>query len=171
MEQLKEEPLKRIDFQKGTFQANGKNYIIEGSLTIERYAELQILEKEMAYGLSVKGMYEKLQKLYTDVNKMKFADVAVAINDLMRGVAKLQEREPVVLKICALFINVEDEDRKEFSTDMINRKIADWKQEGIDMRDFFMVASNSVNGFLEIYKTVARIISAPENRPAPGLLE
>jgi hypothetical protein len=42
---------------------------------------------------------------------------------------------------------------------MYNRKIADWKAEKLDMRDFFTVASNSVNGYIEIYRTVSRIIS------------
>lgn len=155
--------LKRIDFEKGEFTANGTIYRIEGALTIERYAELQILEKEMGYGLTFKGMYEKLQSVYNQVNKMKFADAAVNLNDLIRGISKIQEREPTVLKICALFINAEDEDRTQYSQDMVNKKIADWKAEGIDMRDFFTVASNSVSGFLEIYRKVTQTISIQES--------
>lgn len=161
MAELKDQgQLKRIDFETGVFEANGTQYRIEGALTIERYAELQILEKEMGYGVTFKGLYDKLEKLYSLLNKNRFADSAVLVNDLMRGVVKVQEREPTVLKICALFINSEAEDRTIFTQDMINKKIADWKAEGIDMRDFFTVASSSVNGFLDVYRTVTRIISA-----------
>lgn len=151
--------LKRLDFTTGEFVANGTNYRIEGALTIERYAELQILEKELGYASSFKAIYEKMQKAYDLLNKQKFADSAVQINDIMRGVAKAQEREPTILKICTLFINTENEDRTKLDKDVNERKIADWKKEGIDMRDFFLVASNSVNGFLEIYRNATRSIS------------
>lgn len=155
--------LKRIDLNKGVFEANGHQYHIEGALSIERYAEFQILEKEMGYGMTFKGIYDKLEKIYTQLNKLKFADAAVELNNIMRGVAKLEEREPVVLKICALFINRADEDRTTINQDVITQKIADWKAEGVDMRDFFLVASNSVNGYLEIYKTVTHTIMGEEN--------
>lgn len=158
--------LKRIDFNAGTFEANGKTYTIEGALSIERYAELQILEKELAYGFTTKAIFDKIRQLWDNQNKLKFAENAVILHDLMRGVTKLEERTPTVLKICALFINTPEEDRTGLTREMIETKINDWKAAGIDMRDFFQVASSSVNGFLEIYQTVTRIISAQE-QPAP----
>lgn len=151
--------LKRINFENPTFIANGKTYTIEASVSIERYAELQLLEKEMAYGFTVKGIFDKLQQIWNNQNKMKFAENAVIVNDLMRGAAKVQERLPIIIKICALFINTPDEDRTIITQDMIDAKANDWKKEGIDMRDFFQVASSSVNGFSEIYRNVSRIIS------------
>lgn len=150
--------LKRIDFNAGSFEANGETYYIEGGFTIARYAEFQILEKEMGYGLTFKSMYEKHEKLYQLVNKQKFADAAVLLNDVMRGIAKLNEREPTILKVCALSINTAGEDRTTITQDLINKKIADWKKEGIDMRDFFSVASSLINGFSEIYRTIAQDI-------------
>lgn len=154
--------LKRIDLQKGIFEANGKTYHIEASLTIERYCEFQILEKELAFNLSFKGMFDSLNALWTEVNKMQFGDAAVRINNLLRGMARLEEREPVFLKICALYINTEDEDRSVINQDVITQKIQDWKAEGYDMQDFFMVASNSVSGFIDAYQRITRIISGQE---------
>ena len=154
--------LKRIDLQKGIFEANGKTYKIEGSLTIERYCEFQILEKELGFGVSFKSMFDTLNVLWTKINKMEFGDAAVTLNDLLRGMAKLEEREPVFLKICALYINTEDEDRSTFSEDLYTQKIHDWKVEGYDMQDFFTVASNSVNGFIDAYQRITRIISGQE---------
>lgn len=154
--------LKRIDFEKGKFTANGKDYTIEGALSIERYAELQILEKELAYGFTVKEIFNKLKQLWDFLNKLKFAEAAVLVRDLMAGATRVGERTPTTLKICALFINTENEDRGTITQELINTKIADWKAEGMDMRDFFQVASSSINGFLEVYQAVTRIISAQE---------
>jgi hypothetical protein len=158
--------LKRIDPERPTFTANGKTYTVEGSLSIERYAELQLLEKEMAYGLTVKQLFDKVQIMWNNQNKLKFAENAVIMNDIMRGLHKVQERTPVILKICCLFINTPDEDRTTLTQDLIDTKVNDWKAEGIDIRDFFRVASSSINGFLEVYKTVSRIISAQDEAEA-----
>lgn len=169
MAELKDNgPLKRIDFETGVFTANGTQYRVEGATTIERYAELQILEKEMGYGMTFKGMYDRMEKLYSMLNKSRFADCAVLVNDMMRGIVKVQERQPIILKICALFINEENEDRTVLTQDMIDKKIADWKAEGIDMRDFFTVASSSVNGFSDVYRTVTRIISGQPGNEMAG---
>lgn len=159
METTSNNQLKRIDFEKGKFEANGKIYTIEGGLSISRYAELQILEKELGFGFTVKSIFDKLQTMWKNQNGLRFAENAVILNDLIRGIAKVQEREPVFLKICALFMNTEGEDTRTITKDMIDAKINDWKTEGLDMRDFFQAASSSVNGFLEIYRTVTRIIS------------
>lgn len=159
---MEQRQLKRIDLESGYFEANGKKYFIEGAMSIERYAEFQIFEKELAYGLTVKGIFEEITKAWKHLNKLQLGEAAVILNNLIRGVSKLEEREPVVLKICALVINEENEDRAHFSQDMINKKIIDWKAEGLDIRDFFHVASGSVNGFQEIYRKAARIISGEE---------
>lgn len=160
--------LKRIDFESGKFVANGTEYIIEGALSIERYAELQLFEKELANGMTFQTMFDKLQSLYSKLNKQKFADCAVELNDMIRGYAKLQEREPAILKICTLYINAKEEDRRTWNADMMNAKIADWKTEGIDMRDFFAVASSSIGGFSEVYRKVTRIISGQTDSEAEG---
>jgi hypothetical protein len=169
MDELKApDPLTRINFETGIFEANGTRYTIEGALTIERYAELQVLEKELGYGLTFKAMFDKMSQAFTLLNKQKPADAAVLLNDIMRGMAKVQEREPLVLKICALFMNTADEDRSSFSADMYNKKIADWKVQKIDMRDFFTAASSSIGGFLEVYRTVTRIISGQPGSDIPA---
>lgn len=151
--------LKTIDLNQPSFEANGKTYTIEGGLSIERYAEFQILEKELAYGLTVKGMFDKINDGYQLLNQQRFADAAVLMNNLMRGVSKMEEREPVILKICALFCNTEGEDRTVINDDMITAKIGDWKKEGIDFKCFFQLASSSVSGLLEIYRSVTQAIS------------
>lgn len=143
--------LKRIDFNKGSFVANGKIYYIESQMSIERFCEYQILEKEAGFGLNFSSIYKELENVYTDLNAVKFADASVRLNNLMHGVANLELKEPTTLKICALFMNTEDEDRTVINNDMIVKKIEDWKTE-YDMRDFFKFALDTVSGFMETYK-------------------
>lgn len=160
--------LKRIDFNKGSFQANGKTYYINSSLTIERYAELQIFQAEIGPGMEYEKIFKKLHDVYKLINKMQFADASVYVNDLIRGFSKLEEKEPTILKICTLVCNTDDEDLTTYSNDLAVKKIEDWKREGIDMRDFFQLASGLVSGFLDVYRTATRIISEQKNEKAEG---
>lgn len=155
--------LKRLDMSKPSFVANGITYHIESALSIERFCEYQILEKEAGFGVTFKNLFNNLKELHALMNNVKFVEAAVKLDNMMRGVAKLEEREPTLLKICALFINTADEDRSTINSDMIGKKIEDWKQE-YDVRDFFQLALNTVDGFLEIYANATQIISGDRKK-------
>ena len=151
--------LKRINMETGKFTANGVDYAVNQYLSIERYCEFQILEKELGYGFSFAEIYKNLDHVEQLLNKTQFVPAAVMINNIKQGVVKVQEREPVMLKMCTLFINYEGEDIRTFTNDMIDKKITDWKAEGIAMNDFFTVALNSINGFFAIYQNITRNIT------------
>lgn len=155
--------LKRLDLSKQSFVANGVTYYIEQALSIERFCEYQILEKEAGFGMTFKKIFENLKELHGLMNNIKFVEASVKLDNLMRGVAKLEEREPTLLKICALFINSAEEDRTSINGDMITKKINDWKEE-YDVRDFFTLALNTVDGFIEIYANATQIISKAEKK-------
>lgn len=155
--------LKRLDLTKTSFEANGITYHIETALSIERFCEYQILEKEAGMGLSFKKLFEGLKDLWELMNNIQFAEAAVKLDNMMRGIAKLEEREPTLLKICALFINAEGEDKTKINGDMITKKINDWKTE-YDVKDFFTLALNTVDGFLEIYANATQIISGSKKK-------
>lgn len=159
MDEPKKNAPAKINFETGAFTANGTKYQIEQALSIERYCELQILEKEMAFGGSFRSVFDRLKEVHTAMNKTNFVGAAVIVDSMLRGISKLEEREPAVVKICALFINYEGEDRTKWSNDISLKKINDWKAEGMDMKDFFTVAANSVHGFLEAYNKVTQAIS------------
>lgn len=151
--------LKRIDFTKQSFMANGKEYFIENGFSISRYCEYQVLEKELGFGNTFKGMYDKLLSLYDLMNKVKFVEASVALNNMLTGITKIEEREPSMLKLCALFINTKDEDRTTITDDLIAQKINDWKVEGIEIKDFFTLALNTMDGFIEAYKNLTQTTS------------
>ena len=148
--------LKKLDKTARSFEANGKIYYVETELSIERFHEYQIYEKEAGFGLSFKSMVETIRDAYTDLNQMKAADASVKLHDLLAGITKTAEKEHVLLKICALFMNTEDEDRGTINDDMIARKIEDWKE--YDVNGFFWQALNTVDGFFQIYSEMHQII-------------
>jgi hypothetical protein len=151
--------LKRIDLTKSSFMANGKEYFIEHGFSIERYCEYQILEKELAFGYTFSKLYEELTTIYNLMNKTKFVECAVMLHNITNGISKVSEREPTMLKLCALFINTADEDRTTVNADLIGRKLEDWKLEGYDVRDFFTLALNTLDGFINVYKKLTQDIS------------
>lgn len=165
--------LLRIDFQTGklytpdrTKEINGvtvaipaRVYTVHNFLSVERYCEFQIFEKELAYASTFKTTFDKIKKALAQMNAMKMVDAIITLTDLVRGMVKVEEREPTVLKICALFINYEGEDIHSYSKDVEADKINDWKGAGVDMRDFFTVALHTVPGFLEIYAKISQSIT------------
>ena len=153
--------LKQLDPNARSFIANQKEYFIETQLSIERFHEFQIYEKEAGFSLSFKSMVDTLMEIYEDLNTMRAADASVKVHNLLAGITKIQEKEHVLLKICALFMNTEDEDRGIINEDMIRTKIEDWA--GYDVGGFFTIALNSVNGFFKIYSDMLQIISG--NKP------
>ena len=161
--------LKRIDFVKNEFVANGKLYKIVSRLPISRYCEFQVLQVELAMGMTVQKLYDKLSILRQVLNQARFVDSAILIGDMTSHMAKLVEKEPTVLKICTLFINTEDEDITTWNNDLVVRKLADWKAEGICADDFFRVAFNTAPGYIEIYNTLTLAITETIEKAKAGL--
>lgn len=153
--------LKQLDPNVRSFVANQKTYYIETQLSIERFHDFQLYEKEAGFSMTFKSLVETLLEVYEDLNQMKVADASVKVHNVLSGITKVQEKEHPLLKICALFMNTEDENRDVITDDMIRTKIEDWA--GYDVGGFFTIALNSVNGFFKIYSDMLQIISA--NKP------
>lgn len=151
--------LKILDPNSRSFEANGKTYFVETQLSIERFHDYQIYEKEAGFSMDFKGMWQQLAEMRKELNAVKFVDAAVRLDNLLTGMSKIQEKEHVLLKMCALFMNTEDEDRGVINDDMISAKIEDWKNE-YDVQGFFTLALNTINGFLQIYAEQHQTISA-----------
>ena len=142
---------KRIDMTKPSFFANGKEYFVTSQLSVSRFCEFQIIEKEVAFSMNFDKVFQEINEITELMNQTKFVDCAIRLDNLRRGVARLQDKEPAALKMCSLFINTKDEDPAIWNGDLMTQKIEDWKAEGIAMQDFFTLALNSVTGFIDIY--------------------
>lgn len=144
--------LSRIDFTAGRFEANGKIYIIENQFCIDRWIMKEELEMELGFGANYREMMANWENVYDLANNQRFADIAVSAYNAIKGIEKVSQREPLILKFCALFCNTEDEDRTVINEDMITSKINDWKAGGIAIGDFFTLAANTIPTFIENYK-------------------
>ncbi len=151
--------LKIIDLSTKKFEANGKKFTIESSMSFERYRAYQKLEIQLGYQAGFYGLFEDIKKIYALCNDSKFADIAVLSHNILSGIKTVDERTLPALEMCALFINEEGEDRKIINDDMIAAKIADWEAEGLDIVPFFQLAVNSIPGFSVAFSSVSQIIS------------
>lgn len=151
-------PVKSIDFSAGSFEANGETYYLESKLSIGRYCEFVILQRELQMGMTLEEIYESQKVQKQLLNQVRFADAAVHVDKLINHCIKLKEKEPTVLKLCTLFINAKDEDRTVWNNDLVVKKLNDWKKAGINTSDFFAIALTLVPGFIEIYNNFTQSI-------------
>ena len=157
--ELKPKEPKTLDINKPSFLANGKEYFSTSNLSITRFCEFQILEKEVGFSMNFDKVFQEINEITELMNQTKFVECAVRLDNLRRGVAKLKDKEPSVLKLCTLFMNTIDEDPSAWSNDLMTVKIEDWKTEGIDIQSFFSFALNTLNGFTDIYKQMSGRVS------------
>lgn len=143
---------KKIDFKSGQIPAGGKVYKITPELTINRFKILEELEVEFYYGFTMSDMFAKLKDAFDLMDKSKVAQASVTIHNLKEGIAdRIDKREPVMLRICSLFLVTDGEDLNEWSDELAKQKIDDWSKEGYDINDFFSLAANLVPGFMKDY--------------------
>jgi hypothetical protein len=148
-----------VPIEQGWFMANGHKYIIEKRYSASRFNMLQRFQLEAGFGVTFEEMLKAWEKVNGYANRMLFTDIAVMAYNMVNGVRRVAEREPVLLKMCALFINRETEDRRTITDDQITEKIRDWQEAGYDVNDFFMLAVNTIRGFIENYQRVTQAIS------------
>lgn len=162
--------LKKIDFDSGKLHANGKDYSIQTELSINRFKVLEELEVEFYYGFTMQEMFDKLKEAWNLLDKGKMAQAPVKLHNLMTGIAeKVDKREPVMLRICSLFIVTQDEDVNSWSEELAKEKIDDWSKEGYDINDFFSLAANLVPGFIKDYNETLKgtFLAADQEQEKP----
>lgn len=156
--------LKKIEDCAASFTANGVEYHIESSMSFDRYKMYQKLQVECGYDVSFYGMFEGLKKLYELQNAGKLADAAVLTHNLLTGLSNIDKRQIPVLEMCALFINVEGEDRRQITQELVDKKIDDWRKEGIAIEYFFTLAISTMQGYKSAYKEVSQLSSLKKRK-------
>lgn len=153
--------LKTLDPEARSFQAGGKTYLIESKLSISRFHQYQIYEQEAGFSVTFATLIAELKSVYELLNAVKIADASVKVHNMLIGSARLQEKEHVLLKMCALFMNEPEEDRGDINDDMISAKIEAWRNE-YEIDGFFSRALNTVSGYFKHYAEMRQIISVVE---------
>lgn len=135
------------------FEANGKKYRIDASLSYDRWIELQSCQLELAFAVSFKQLMENNDKIIQALNKVDFVSASVLAYNIKNGLKKIDEKQiPIAMKIAMLFINREDEDVRYFNEAILEEKINDMRLAGIDTNFFFQVAAHSVPHFMAAFK-------------------
>jgi hypothetical protein len=149
--------LKELDPKEKTFMANGKNYEIEESFSYDRWMQYEKLQIELSYGVTFQSLFQNLRTLWDELEQTNFAMSAVLCHNMMTGIKnKLDERIHPALRMCALFINTADEDRRTITEEQIKVKLDDWEKEGISVNSFFAIAIGFIPNFINAYKQVTQ---------------
>lgn len=144
--------LKQLDRTAKSFMANGTQYFIEDSLSIDRWIKQQEIQIELGFGVQYEEMQRNWASIHALANKSQFADIVILAYNMVNGVSKVYERIPTILKYCALFINTQDEDRGIITDDMIAKKVEDWRLEGMGIDGFLAFSLSKVRGLAEDFK-------------------
>lgn len=166
--------LKSISLEDKSFVANGKTYYIERSVSADRYKEYLKLEAEFSFGSSAVDIFNSLSLAFDALDSVPLmemtlkhiTDAKVILHNTISAVALIADRELEVMKICALFINQKDEDRRFYDEKVVTEKINDWNQEGFDVSCFFGLAVSFSGSLRPIYEASSQIILNRENRQA-----
>jgi hypothetical protein len=152
------------------FTANGKQYRVYSSVSIDRWEQYELLQVEAGLGRTFEQLVGTLRDALQMCNEVAsgkpvFADLAIMLRDQLVGLTLIDERRtPAILKLCTLFINREGEDVRFIDEGLMQSKIDDWRKEGISVRFFFGFALRSIPGFFEAYTELSRSISAPRTK-------
>jgi hypothetical protein len=148
-----------------SFEANGKKYTIEKNLSIARAISLNKIEIEITHNVTVEVLKKELVAVYNSLNKGNFADSSVKVYNLANGIDKITKIEEMpILRLCALFINEENEDRRTITDEQISTKINDWQTEGLMIEPFFTLAISLLPNVHAHYKQLIQRFSEAEKK-------
>lgn len=137
--------------------ANGRTYHKADSISAKRYGWMERLNVELAYGRDPGEMFAGHKRAFDLLNKQHFAEAAVAIHDQMSGIGKIADgREATAVRLTMLFWNYEGEDVKDMTEELMQEKVNDMMEEGIDIRFFFEQAVSTAPGLLAAYRDFIR---------------
>jgi hypothetical protein len=139
------------------FTANGTKYYIEKTICADRYREYLNIEIELGNGISAVDYFHKIKEAWSIIADTPIQSLTPnhlnkaqsILYQAMEGIGKIADRELEVLRLCALFINTENEDRTKYSKDVEQRKINDWKE--VDINSFFLLASIFSGSIRKLY--------------------
>lgn len=139
--------LKRIDFSKGYFDANGVRYHIYDSVSFGRYKEYVKFQHYFAFGAlpadHMKFIDFAIQQLSGPLTGMtihKVLENAMNVKEAYSGF--IDSEYDRYFEFCTLFVNREDEDLTTWSKTLAASKIDDWNKSLYDPADFFFLAGN-----------------------------
>lgn len=143
------------------FTANGKRYIPmhpEAKMSVGIWRHYEKFRMVLGTGRNFGQLIEALQDIENELGADKpFPEIRVAsilkINTIKRGVVEMTaERHNIGLYMATLMIRREGDSWTEWSMEMADEYIADWKDVAID--DLFFFALARTTGFKQTFQRV-----------------
>jgi hypothetical protein len=148
--------LRKIDFEKEKyFTCGGREFEITDSLGFTRYKALQRMMVEWSYSATFQDIFNNLQKAIDAFNEHKYDKMVIVVHNVMNGITKIEEKDDLTWKICALFVNEKDEDLTVYNEAQMSSKIDCWGRE-LDVAPFFYLAASLVPGWMPAYELLIR---------------
>lgn len=166
--------LKELDFKDKSFTANGKTYFIEQSVSYHRWIEWRKLQPQLAFDSDFGTIFANVKRAYDLMNQrdQKPLDAGNVLYNILHGIKDAMDDKhiPLVMRLCALFMNTQDEDRRVFSEELMQIKFDDWVAEGISMQSFFLFAISSIPNFLPNYEAITQSILDSTIKKVPQMM-
>lgn len=136
-----------------SFQANGRTYHKADSISAKRYGWMERENVKLAYGRNPGELFQGYKTAFELLNKMKFAEASVSLFDQMKGIGDIADgREHPAIRITMLFWNYEGEQVGSMSEELMQEKVNDVMEAGIDVGFFFAQAVSNAPGLLAAYR-------------------
>lgn len=161
--------LKRIDFNKGYFDANGVRYHIYDSVSFGRYKEYVKFQHYFAYGTTPQQVYESdKQNLAHLSGPALFLGVHKVMESLLNRIESFENfvdsEYDRYFEFCTLFVNREDEDLTTWTKSLAASKIDDWNKGLLDPADFFFLAGNMSNELRRKYSLLPHVEGSDQGK-------
>lgn len=144
--------LRKIDFTKEKyFECGGRKFFINESLSFTRYRELQKISIEFGFSATFEDIFKNLSKSIESYNKHDYFNMSIILYKIQEGIKNLEDKDDPALRICALFINEENEDIAVYNEALMKSKIDCWAEE-LSIDPFFYLAASLVPYWTNVYE-------------------
>lgn len=132
-------------------EMNGRIYHRADSVAAARWPYLEQYQAALIHGKRADQLYKVLRTDLKDaLNKAQFMDASVILHNLINDTAAITDvkRLPSAVALTMLFWNHEGEEVGQFDQAVMDAKIEDARQSGIDMAFFFGQALSCIADYL-----------------------
>lgn len=144
--------LRKIDFEKEKyFECDGKKFYVKESLSFVRYRELQRISLEFGFSATFEDIFLNLAKSVESYNKHDYFNMSIVLYKIQEGIKNLEQKDDPALRLCALFIDEENEDPTVYNEAMMKAKIDCWGRE-LSIDPFFYLAASLVPYWTNVYE-------------------
>ena len=144
--------LRKIDFaHEKYFECGGRKFYVNESLSFARYRELQKISIEFGFSATFEEIFKNLGTAVEHYNKHDYFNMSIILYKIQEGIKNLEDKDDPALRICALFINEENEDVAVYNEALMKSKIDCWAEE-LSIDSFFYLAASLVPVWTNIYE-------------------